>query len=65
MHPLATLIVLNLSSVICVLAAVYLAVNESDAWGWFLLAAVVMVETSESGMFRVKVSSKKDSKSDT
>lgn len=32
----------NLSSLVCIIAAAYLAMNDIMGWGWFLFVALLM-----------------------
>lgn len=65
MHPLMTMFVLNLPSTVCTLAAAYLAINESGIWGWFLLTAVIMAETTAPDVFRVDLRGKEKTRNDS
>jgi hypothetical protein len=40
-----TIIGANLFSIICALAAVYMAVNHIVGWGWFLFVAVITISS--------------------
>lgn len=35
-------LLLRLAPILCVVASVVLALNGSDAWGWFLFVAVLL-----------------------
>lgn len=40
-----TILVLNLTSMICALGAVYVASRGQDGWGWMLFVAVILATT--------------------